>query len=76
MWIPPLSFTQDEAQVIAEAEATIVPFVQQRFAEWVTGNRNVEEDWESYLEELNGLGVEEYVATYQQALERANEANA
>lgn len=76
MWIPPLSFTQDEAQVIAEAEATIVPFVQQRFAEWVTGNRNVDEDWESYLEELNGLGVEEYVATYQQALERANEANA
>ena len=76
MWIPPLSFTQEEAQVIAEAEATIVPFVQQRFAEWVTGNRNVDEDWESYLEELNGLGVEEYVATYQQALERANEANA
>jgi putative aldouronate transport system substrate-binding protein len=75
MWIPPMSFTQDEAQVIAEAEATIVPFVQQRFAEWVTGNRDVDEDWESYLEELNGLGVETYIATYQQALERANEAN-
>ncbi len=74
MWIPPLSFTQDEAQVVAEAEATIVPFVQQRFAEWVTGNRNVDEDWESYLEELNGLGVENYLATYQAALERANEA--
>jgi putative aldouronate transport system substrate-binding protein len=76
MWIPPLSFTQDEAQVIAEAEATIVPFVQQRFAEWVTGNRDVETDWEGYLKELEGLGVEEYIATYQTALERANEANA
>src|SRR5690606_8847814 len=38
MWIPPLSFTPDEAQVIAEGDATIVPFVKQRFAEWVTGN--------------------------------------
>lgn len=75
MWMPPVSFTPDEAQVVAEAEATIVPFVQQRFAEWVTGNRNVDEDWESYLAELEGLGVEDYLATYQQALERANAAN-
>jgi hypothetical protein len=47
--------------------------VQQRFAEWVTGNRNVADDWEGYLGELSGLGVEDYIATYQAALERANE---
>jgi hypothetical protein len=40
------------------------------------GNHNVNEDSESYLEELNGPGVEGYDATYQQALERANDANA
>jgi len=74
MWIPPLSFTPDEAQVIAEGDATIVPFVKQRFAEWVTGNRSVDEDWESYLEELNGLGLEDYLATYQAALERSEAA--
>lgn len=74
MWMPPLSFTQEEAQVIAEGDATLIPFVQQRFAEWVTGNRSVDDDWEGYLEELNRLGLEEYLATYQTALDRAEEA--
>lgn len=74
MWIPPLAFTQDEARIVAEAEATIVPFVQQRFAEWVTGNRAIADDWDAYIAELDSLGLEAYLTTYQAALDRANES--
>lgn len=44
-------------------------YVNKKIVEWFA-NGGVEEEWESYLNELNNMGVETYVSIYQEAYNR------
>jgi putative aldouronate transport system substrate-binding protein len=75
--MPPTLIVADELQdELADARQLIIGaagapgLVQQFFAEFVTGARNIDSDseWRSYVNELQRAGVERYVAIMQQAL--------
>ncbi len=51
--------------------ADMMDYVTSSMAEFVTGNRSLNE-WDSYLKTLNDMGLEEYVALRQSGFERAN----
>ncbi len=64
-WLPPMFFTEDQVALVAEVQTTAVPFVKQQFASWVTGQGDVEAEWEDYLEQLDAMGFAAYLEAYQ-----------
>ena len=59
-----------ENELIASYATDIVSYVKETFAQWVTGERDVDADWNNYLAHLETLGVKEYVAAYQAYYDR------
>jgi putative aldouronate transport system substrate-binding protein len=64
--LPPLYFSPDQAQDVAGFAATINPYVMQTFAQVCTGDLDVEDDWESYLGTLEGMGLPQFLALNQE----------
>lgn len=60
----------EEAEAILMYETDIEEYAKEMFALWVTGERDVEADWEEYIAELERLGVKEYIAANQAYYDR------
>lgn len=48
--------------------------VQSKRAAWITGNRNIDSDWESFKSGLNKLGLQDYMRILQEAYDAYNNA--
>lgn len=68
--LPPVQFTPEEAEMVTDIETTINRFVTQATAEFVVGGREIEGDWETYVRDLNRMGLEELLSMYQKAYDR------
>ncbi len=67
-WVlPPLYFTEEQAQQVADLETSIITYVDESFARAITGQMNLEMDWESYLANLDSVGIAQYLQLYQDA---------
>ena len=71
--LPTLKYTNEEAENLAEIQANIQTYVSQSLAEFVTGNRPLS-DWDSYLSELENMGLSEWLSVAQTAYERMEAA--
>ena len=67
--LPALQYTQEESDRIAEPQENVNSYVNQSLAEFVTGNRSLN-DWDAYVEELNNMGLQEWIETAQTAYDR------
>lgn len=63
---PRVFLSLEQADRIAQIDADLLPFVNRKRSEWIT-NGKINEEWESYLEELNRLGLEEWMQIKQEA---------
>lgn len=69
-------FTADEAVRVSDLEKVIVDFVRQQQAQEVTGQLDPESGRQGFLDQLNALGLEEYLSLQQAAYDRkANPAS-
>jgi putative aldouronate transport system substrate-binding protein len=67
-FLPYLWFTEAEAAEMAELQLAIKDYVVSSDAEFITDRRDVDgADWQSYLKELENLGVKRYVELTQKA---------
>lgn len=64
-YVPSFFMSEEGSQVIAEYKAVIDSIVEKNFAAFVTGTKDIENDWNAYLEELNNAGLAEYLDAYQ-----------
>jgi putative aldouronate transport system substrate-binding protein len=64
---PPLIISSELAQELSELRATIYSIVDESFAAFVTGQMNIDQDWEAYLAQLNDAGLERMLEIYQDA---------
>ena len=67
--LPSLKFTEEESDELSIVKNDVDTYVNKKIVEWFA-NGGVEEEWESYLNELNNMGVETYVSIYQEAYNR------
>jgi len=65
--LPPLAFTAEQATELGELDTVVNSYKDQSFAEFVTGGMDLDREWDSYLDRLKGLGLERYLAIYQEA---------
>lgn len=67
--LPTLSYTKEEADLISSIATDVTTYVSSSLAEFVTGNRPLS-DWDSYLEELDNMGLQQLLETAQAAYDR------
>ena len=63
--VPNLVFEGSDAQLISEATLQIGGYVNQALVQFVTGDLDIEDQWEEYLSTLEKMGVQQYIDTYQ-----------
>ncbi|GAE28795.1 hypothetical protein JCM9152_129 [Halalkalibacter hemicellulosilyticusJCM 9152] len=66
---PQIFFSEEELDRINRLEVDIMDFVDQKQASWLL-NGGIEDEWDSYLEQLERMGLNELMEIYQDGLDR------
>ena len=69
--LPLLHYSEEEAAKVQEAIANIPGYIQQSMAEFITGARDIEGTWDKYLQELESMGLNEWLSIAQAVYERS-----
>ncbi len=63
--IPPLYLTAEQAQELADIEATIDRYVDEMFARFTISDADLETEWETYTQTLEQMGLPRMLEIYQ-----------
>ena len=55
----------EDTEAIAEAIALIPDYVDQSMADFITGAKDLDKDWDAYVKELNAMGLENWLSIAQ-----------
>ncbi|MBD2847601.1 ABC transporter substrate-binding protein [Paenibacillus sp. IB182496] len=69
--LPPLNFTVDQSQEMADLSKTIYDYTNEMLARFIIGDADIADDaeWEEYLATLDGMNLARYLEIYQEAYE-------
>ncbi len=68
-----LMFTSDEEEVVTDIGTPIQSYVEECWARFITGDLDLDNDWDAYLAELEAMGLSEYQQVVQQAYDRTKQ---
>jgi len=68
--VPKFFFEPETAQRYNELREAIKKHYEAATADFIVGNRDIENDWEAYVAELNSIGLEEFIAIQQAEYDR------
>ena len=68
-YFPTMYKTTEEVDAITLLKTDIDSYVKEMTAKWMMYG-GVDEEWDTYLEHLKTLGIDEYLAAYQSAYDR------
>ncbi len=60
-------FSEDDSKMIAEVRADINTLTAKWYAEFVVGEKNIETDWQAYLDAMTRAGIDQYIEGHQNA---------
>jgi putative aldouronate transport system substrate-binding protein len=66
---PPVMLSTEELDQTSFAVTDINALVKEKFAAWIV-NGTVDKEWDGYVSQLESLGVDDVISTYQQAYDR------
>lgn len=70
---PKPAFTDTENEVLSVTGQAVKKYREENFSKFVLGTRKLSE-WDKYVEEINGLGVQKLIDTYTAAQQRVEQA--
>ena len=65
--VPNMPFTEEQSKLIAEYTLSVDAYANSATIRFITGDMDIEADWEAYLAELNKMDVDGYVKVMQDA---------
>ncbi|OAS15777.1 ABC transporter substrate-binding protein [Paenibacillus oryzisoli] len=68
--VPPLFFTNEQAEELSTLEKTLTDYRTEFFAKTVTGSLDVEKEWNNYLSTLDKMNIKRYLEIYQHAYDQ------
>ncbi len=68
--MPPVNFLGDENEELLPVEPELLSFTAQAKARFITGDLDIEKDWDKYVSDLETLGLSEAIELYQKAYDR------
>ncbi|MER5182256.1 hypothetical protein ABT009_28540 [Streptomyces sp. NPDC002896] len=66
-WIDPA-----QASELATLQTNIGTFVQQSAVQFITGKKSLDSDWDSYVKNIDKLGLERFLQIYQQSYDKSH----
>jgi ABC-type glycerol-3-phosphate transport system substrate-binding protein len=60
------------ASELATLQTNLGTYIQQSAVQFVTGEKSLDSDWDSYVSELDGLGLDRFLEIYQQAYDASH----
>lgn len=69
-YLPQLLFTEDETYDLADYKASVLNYANECKVRFITGDLDIEKDWEAYLEELEANGLSDYMRLLQDVYDR------
>ena len=71
-----IKFTEDEQYVIENKYGEINTYINQMEAAFISGSADIETEWDTYVQTLQQMGIEEVTAVFQAGYDRFNESMA
>lgn len=65
-----LSYSVDESEKIAEVSTDLCTYVSESIPRFITGELSVDTDWDTYIDTLNTMKIQEAITAYQSAYDR------
>ncbi|QUI24684.1 extracellular solute-binding protein [Vallitalea pronyensis] len=65
--LPPLTLTEEQSAELLTYSTSINEYVLEKIAEFVLTDVNIDEVWDSYKAELEGMGINQMLKVYQEA---------
>lgn len=62
---PPVAYSQEDSSEMSVLKTDIDTLVKQKFAEWVSGEADVDAEWEDYKASLEAMGLPRLMEIYQ-----------
>lgn len=56
--------------IVTQMTKTLQDYVKSNLAQFVTGNKDIDKDWDSYIAGFKGMQLDAYLAAYQKALDK------
>lgn len=72
---PNVFFNVNESKTIQTKGVDILNYVKLNYAKWITKG-GADAEWDAYIKQLDSMGLKEYLAQYQSALDRYNKTTA
>ncbi len=69
-YVPTISFTEEEMQEISEIRSTLKTYVKECEVRFITRDMDIDSEWDSYVNELNRIGLERFLEVSQVAYDR------
>jgi putative aldouronate transport system substrate-binding protein len=68
--LPSIRFTSDETDQIATLQVDLEKYISENYAGFVSGQKSLDSDWESYVSGLNRIGLDQYLKIVNTAYSR------
>ena len=68
--ITKFAYTVEEEKEATELANVLDSYVREKVALWCTGAADVDKEWDSYLKELDNIGLQRYLEITQAAYDR------
>ena len=65
--VPNMPFTEDQSKKISEYTVSVGAYANSATIRFITGDLNIDTDWEAYLAEMQKMDVDGYIAIMQEA---------
>jgi putative aldouronate transport system substrate-binding protein len=67
--VPPVVFTEEQASELTDLEVTILDYVNQMAARFITGDADIDSEWDTYVKTLDDMNLARFIEIYQEAYE-------
>lgn len=72
MIVPLVLYNSDELDELGDLQTTLVDYVKESAARFITGDMDIDNQWDDYINNLNKIGLKKYLEITQQAWDRMN----
>lgn len=63
-------YTEDETETISEIQKNIKTYIDDTTTRFIIGDLDIDKNWDSYINELKNIGIEDMLGTVQKAYDR------
>ena len=68
--LPDLYYDENDVDELSRMKTTINDYVNEQVTAFITGKADINSGWDSYVSQLNSMGLDNYLSTIQKAYDK------